>query len=510
MNATFPTSTGPGASPGRFRSRPAPVPVGVGRWTPALSQVFHPDLHCHPVVSVLRHPLGQVGVAVALTAGWIALFVTGTGPGTVPTVFVSGLAILGASFLLAWGAETAEKDVPRAFAIAVLAVLAVAPEYAVDALYAWNAGGGGATAEACTGLTAEQVEAQTTGLAEACHDANLAIANMTGANRILIGIGWAGIAVFTVWRAVTTRDPAVERRDGWLASAVTLDRDIATEISFLFLATAWAFVVPLGGGIGALDTLFLVGLYVAYIGLVLKSDVETSEHTVGVPKYLQGWARPWRPLVVVALFCYSGAIIFTAVEPFAHGLEEIGIQNGIPEFFMIQWVAPLASESPELIVVAVLVNKARSTAGFNALISSKLNQWTLLIGTIAVVYSLALGTYGVLPFDARQGAEIWITAGQSFFALAILCNFEISIREALVLFFLFVSQVLIEFALIREFLVLPVSSHDILLVYTAVYLVAGTALFVQRRRALALLVGLAGDAVRTAVGREPIHVERAN
>jgi len=289
-----------------------------------------------------------------------------------------------------------------------------------------------------------------------------------------------------------------------------LDQDLSTEIVFLFLATGWAFLVPLGGGIDILDTLFLVGLYVTYIGLVLKSDIEHSEHTIGVPKYLQGWSRPWRPLSVLVLFGYSGALIFTAVEPFAHGLEEIGIQNGIPEFFMIQWVAPLASEAPELIVVTVLVNKARSTAGFNALISSKLNQWTLLIGTIAVVYSVALGAYGVLPFDARQGAEIWITAGQSFFALAILCNLEISIREAVVLFTLFISQVLLEFALIRELIVLPISSHDLLLAYTAVYVVAGLGLFAVRRKALFHLFGIAGDAFRTALGREPIHLEQAD
>jgi cation:H+ antiporter len=451
-----------------------------------------------------------VAATTLLTLPWVGIWASGSHPGTLATVFFSGLAILGASFLLAWGAETAEKDVPRAFAIAVLAVLAVAPEYAVDALYAWNAGAGGATAEACSGLTAAEIEAQGSTLAQACHDANLAIANMTGANRILIGIGWAGIAVFTVWRAAVTRDPAVVDREGWLADTVELDSDLATEITFLFLATAWAFFVPLGGGIGAFDTLFLVGLYVTYIGLVLKSDIEASEHTVGVPKYLQGWPRPWRPLVVLLLFGYSGAMIFIAVEPFAHGLEVIGVQNGVPEFFMIQWVAPLASESPELIVVTVLVVKARSTAGFNALISSKLNQWTLLIGTIAVVYSLALGAYGTLPFDARQGAEIWITAGQSYFALAILVNFRISIREALVLFALFISQILIEFALIRDLVVLPVSSHDLLLAYTAVYLAAGTALFVARRRALRRLFGLAGDAVRTAIGREAVYYEGAD
>ena len=461
-------------------------------------------------MSRLRHPLVLVGATVSLTVGWVAVVLLGIDLGAVATVGVSGLAVLGASFLLAWGAETAEKDVPRAFAIAVLAVLAVAPEYAVDALYAWNAGAGGATAEACSQLTAAQVEAGATTLAEACHDANLAIANMTGANRILIGIGWAGIAVFTVWRAAKTRDRAVENRDGLLADAVTLDTDIATEISFLFLATAWAFLVPLGGGIGLLDTLFLVGLYVTYIGLVLKSDIEHTEHTIGVPKYFQKWSRPWRPMVVLLLFGYSGLMIFSAVEPFAHGLEEIGLQNGIPEFFMIQWIAPLASESPELIVVAVLVNKARSTAGFNALISSKLNQWTLLIGTIAVVYSIALGSYGTLPFDQKQAAEIWITAAQSYFALAILCNFEISIREALMLFTLFISQVLIEFALIRDLVALPVSSYELLLGYTALYLVLGTVLFVSRRKSLLRLFGLAGNAFRSALGREPHQLDNAD
>jgi hypothetical protein len=35
----------------------------------------------------------------------------------------------------------------------------------------------------------------------------------------------------------------------------------------------------------------------------------------------------------------------------------VSVESGI---FMIQWFAPLASQSPELVVVAYLVNKARS------------------------------------------------------------------------------------------------------------------------------------------------------
>jgi cation:H+ antiporter len=432
-------------------------------------------------VRPLRHPLAALLGAVLLTVPWVAIELTRTVLATGAIVAVTGVAVLGAAFLLAWAAETAERDVPRAFAIAVLAVIAVLPEYAVDAFYAWNAG--------VNFGTPRGVEA-----------ANLAIANMTGANRILIGIGWSGIALFTLYRALSSTDPSVIRRPGFLADEVSLDQAIGVEITFLLAATAWAFLVPLNGGIDALDTVILVGLYLAYIVVVIRTGVSHYEAQVGVPAHLQQYTRPARIAAVVALFGYSGLTIFTAVEPFAHGLEELGIAFGLPPFFMIQWIAPLASEAPELIVVAYLVNKARSTAGFNTLISSKLNQWTLLIGTLVVVYSIALGRYDVLVFDQKQAAEIWITAAQSYFAIAVLVNFHISGREAVVLLLLFVSQVFIEFLVLREYLVLPVDPLDLLLIYTAVYMVLGTVLFVRRRDSLAGIVRRTANRVLRAFG----------
>jgi cation:H+ antiporter len=372
--------------------------------------------------------------------------------------------------------------VPRAFALAVLAVLAVAPEYAVDALFAWQAGS----------------QAGTPAGQEA---ANLAVANMTGANRILIGLGWSGIALFSIWRAQKTEDMAVEQNDGFLADAVKLDRSIATEILFLAAATLYAFLVPLGNGIDGIDMLVLVGIYVTYIAIIIRGDVDETEAHVGVPGRLQQFPKAPRIATVLTLFAFSGFLIFTAVEPFAHGLEELGQGIGIPPFFMIQWIAPLASESPELIVVAYLVNKARSTAAFNALISSKLNQWTLLIGTLVVVYSIALGRYGVLPFDQKQAGEIWITAAQSFFALAVLINFRISVREAIAILVLFASQVLIEFYFIRT---MPsFDTYNILIGYTVLYVVIGLAMFATRMDDVRQVTRLTADTIRRARAGTP-------
>ncbi|MFB6280583.1 MAG: sodium:calcium antiporter [Haloferacaceae archaeon] len=417
-----------------------------------------------------RRPLAALAGAVALTVPWIAVTLLGIGGrlAALPTVVLSGPAVLGTAFLLAWAAETAEKDVPRAFAIAVLAVLAVAPEYAVDALYAWEAG-------------------QFAGTTRGLEASNLAVANMTGANRILIGLGWSGIVAFTILRRGADEDSSVVRRSGFLRDAVRVDPDISLDIVFLGLATAWAFTVPMTGGINIVDTAVLVGLYVAYISVIIRGDIDHEEN-VGVPRYLQSLRKRVRIPVVIGLFVFSLSMLLIAVKPFAHGLESLGTAVGLPEFFMIQWVAPLASESPELIVVAYLVTKARSTAGFNALVSSKLNQWTLLIGTLVVVYSLALGQYGALPFDRKQAGEIWLTAAQSLFAIALLVDLEFSLREAALLFALFSSQVLIEFALVRGVLDVPFASYDVLIAFSVVYVLLGAANIVRQRGSVRALL----------------------
>lgn len=416
---------------------------------------------------LVSSPLAPVAIAVCLILPWAVISATGATPGLIATVCLSGISILGAAFLLAWGAETAEKDVSRSFAIAVLAVLAVAPEYAVDALYAWEAG-------------------VAPGSVASIQAADLAVANMTGANRILIGIGWSGTALFTIYRASKSRDVYVEQIDGILANRVRLDRELSLEIVFLFAATVYAFFIPLTNSIAIQDMVILVGLYCLYIIFAIRTPTFEREHT-GVPAYFQSFRKRRRLATVVGLFVVSGIVLFLAVEPFAHGLEEIGLQYGIPPFLMIQWVAPLASETPEFVIVILLVMKARSSAAFNALISSKLNQWTLLIGTLVLVYSVSLGYYGALPMGQRQSGEIWLTAAQSYFALALLVDLRLSAREALALLTLFLVQLYPGF-----------HHYEWLLAFTGLYLVLGTALLIRRRDAVRQLIAFARTRIRTA------------
>src|SRR5438552_178618 len=86
-----------------------------------------------------------------------------------------GTAVVGAAFLLSWAAEVAQLDISAGLAIAVLAFIAVLPEYAVDIVFAWKAG---------RGVVAHGTACRPPG----SHDASpcsLALANMTGSNRLL-------------------------------------------------------------------------------------------------------------------------------------------------------------------------------------------------------------------------------------------------------------------------------------------------------------------------------------
>src|SRR5207247_3414329 len=83
---------------------------------------------------------GLVALAVALALPGIYLRLSGTSLGTVPDTAVHGLAIVAAAFLLSWAAEAAQVDVSQGLALALIAFIAVLPEYAVDVTFAWKAG----------------------------------------------------------------------------------------------------------------------------------------------------------------------------------------------------------------------------------------------------------------------------------------------------------------------------------------------------------------------------------
>ncbi|MDA2938628.1 sodium:calcium antiporter [Acidobacteria bacterium AH-259-A15] len=343
------------------------------------------------------------------------LFIAGTVAVTLPALYmrcydihidprvdsiIFGLGILGAAFLLSWAAEVAQIEISRGLALAILALIAILPEYAVDLYFAWVAA----------------YEPQYT---------HYATANMTGANRLLVGAGWPFIVFLFCLKF---------RRKG-----LQLDRANLAEISYLTVATIYAFIIPLKGHLSLIDCFFLVGIFGAYAWRTAVMEVHEPE-LVGPARLIAQLVKGKRRLVNVFLFVFSGITIFASAEPFAEALIGSGELLEIDEYFLVQWLAPIASEAPEFIIAAVWTLRAQPTAAIGALISSKVNQWTLLVGTIPLVYSISLGRIGQMPLDSRQSHEILLTAAQSIFAVVVLMNLNISLWEAGGLFLLFTAQ----------------------------------------------------------------------
>lgn len=164
-----------------------------------------------------------------------------------------------------------------------------------------------------------------------------------------------------------------------------------------------------------------------------------------------------RRLWVIGLFIWSAAVIIIAAEPFVHGLKETGEALGISEFLLIQWLAPLASESPEIIVAVLFSLRANPNAGLTTLISSQVNQLTLLVGSIVLVFSISAGQALDFPLDhfkpdgisrlssefGLQSSEFLLTAAAATFGLILISTRVIKLWHGLTLLGIFVAYMMI-------------------------------------------------------------------
>jgi cation:H+ antiporter len=341
-----------------------------------------------------------IASALVLPIVWFVVHFGGLAHDPRWIAFLSGAGIFGSAFVLSWATEVAQLDIPRALAISILALVAVFPEYAVDVYFAWRAG------------------------QDATYTA-YATANMTGSNRLLIGVGWVVPMLAYALRFGKRR--------------IVLPREQSVEVNYLALATLYSFIIPVKGTLAIYDTAILLVMFGAYTVSAARTHHEEPE-LEGPAELIAGFGTAGRRAAVIAMFAFAGAAIFTAAEPFAESLIATGRRFGIDEFLLVQWLAPLASESPEFIVALLFALKGAAAAGMGTMISSKVNQWTLLVAALPAAFALSGGHLGPMELDARQREEIFLTSAQSLFALVVIANFELTLGEALVLLALFLPQ----------------------------------------------------------------------
>jgi len=376
-----------------------------------------------------------------------------------------GMAIVGSAFLLSWAAEVAQLDISAGLAIGLLALIAVLPEYAVDLVFAKEGG----RAFAKYGTACQSTIDRLAGRDSPC---SLALANMTGSNRLLIGVGWSMVVLVAWWQW---------RKRGTRITEVRLERTHSVEVSFLALASVYCVIaLPLKHTINLIDAAVLISIFVGYTWRLAKAPGE-EPHLVGPARYVGTFSTRARRTTVVGLFVVAAALIFLCAEQFADALVATGQTFGISEFFLVQWLAPLASEAPELIVAGLYAWRLNTSSGLGTLVSSKVNQWTLLIGTLPIAFSAFGGTLHGLPIGTGQREELLLTAAQSVFAVAVLANLSLTTKEAATLATLFWAQFLLG-------AFLPEHLHGIeRIAFSGIYLVLAAGVVLRQGNMRALL-----------------------
>src|SRR5216117_3099145 len=333
-------------------------------------------------------------------------------------------SILASAFLVAWGAEAAQFLISQGLALAILAWLQTLPEFAVEAVIAWDAG-------------------------REPERAHLAIANLTGAIRLLLGLGWP--MIYFVF-AVSSRRRAAggAQHAAPLLPAIRLEREHAVEIIGLVPPLLYFGVILFKQTLSWVDAVVLLTLYVVYLAVLFRNAPHGAEHVADAPAvsrwaYRQpGWRRP---LAITALLGGGGALLYVTAHPFHESMLAVAGLLGVSQFVLVQWVAPFLSEFPEKVSAFYWARRVtHAPMALMNMVSSNINQWTVLAAMIPLVYGYSsLQHHGVwqdFHFDDAQRLELLLTLLQSGLAVLLLANMEFDWLDATILFVLWLVQFL--------------------------------------------------------------------
>jgi cation:H+ antiporter len=363
-------------------------------------------------------PSGAVGglapwqLRVALTSACTlpGLFVRFTGgvPSYPIQLVAYGAAVVAAAFLLAWACEAAQVDIARGVVVAAVAFVAILPEYIVELHFAF------------------------TGHAE------YVTANLTGASRLLVGFCVAMPAALALL-PVRWRPPPLKR--------IELDPAQRLDLVVLGVAAVWALRGVVGGHFTLLDSAVLVSLYVFFLRRAGEAGGEAPE-PMGVAAELAELPKRQRQQWVVGLMLFAAVVILVTAVPFGDAVLGTGSLMGISPYLVLQWLVPIATEMPELVVAVVLLTHGRAGQSIAVLLAGAVSQYTLALGTLPVAYALGAGT-GPLPLGPRERVELLLTAGVALYAVAALVTLRLNRGDASLMLILFSAQFLLPLGFTR-------------------------------------------------------------
>ena len=314
--------------------------------------------------------------------------------------------ILIASIVITWGAEAAQFFVAQGFALAILAWMQTLPEFAVEAVLAWK------------------------------QQTALLLAGLTGALRLLTGLAWPMIYLTAAVVHRRARRQPLRK--------IKLHAHHSVEVIGIIFPLVYAFLIWWKASLHVYDAVVLILLYIVYLVVLTRMPPQKPEgidDLESIPRSIVIAPRNTRILAILGCFLVGGALIYFTAEPFLGSLVAVAAAMSIPTFVVIQWLAPIISEFPELLSTFYFARKeGEAPVALMNITSSNIAQWTLLFAMLPIVFSISRHSISAIPLDPEQQTELLLTIGQSLVAATFLVNMEFSWWEAAAIFGLFVLQ----------------------------------------------------------------------
>ncbi len=320
-------------------------------------------------------------------------------------------SVLASAMLIAWAAEAAQFLMSQGLALAILAWLQTLPEFAVEAVIAHEAS-----------QDPEKI--------------HLVTANFTGSLRLLTGVGWPlifGTAAFFYRKK--NRKPLRQ---------IELEDEHCVEVIGLVISILYFVWIYFKGTLNLWDSIWLILIYASYLYVLRKIPAKSEEEISDleyIPRKILSFQKAIRNSIIVGLFVAGGLILYFVAHPFLESMLAVAVAMGVSEFIFVQWVSPFLSEFPEKVSAFHWARQARKAPmALMNMVSSNINQWTMLIAMIPFVYSYGVGSVAEIHFDLHQKEEILLTLAQAFVGFMLLLNMSFSWYEAAGLFVLWLAQ----------------------------------------------------------------------
>ncbi len=317
-------------------------------------------------------------------------------------------SVVAAAMMIAWAAEASQYSISQGLALAIVAIVQTLPEFFVEGAIAWNAG------KDPVGWLPNVT------------------ANFTGANRLLTGLGWP-LILFTAMLSKSGN-----KRSG--LHVIALRKEQSIEVVFMLGATLYYVLIWLRGSLEIVDTIVLLAAFLGYLWMLsrLPSEREDPQAVLDAsPRAIVDLrTRKHRIVAILGLFSFSGLVFVFISTPFVDSINTIAVAlfGSGAGFFFIQWIAPFLSEFPEKVTAFHWARKVKlAPMALLNFVSSAVNELTALVAIIPIVFALSIGAIGPVSLAAHRD-EVLLTMAQSLYACVCLMDLKYDVRNALLLF----------------------------------------------------------------------------